>query len=82
MMETLSAIKEPPLLSPRTANYVAALIREGDNFDYSKWLQRVRGERPGEAGSTNVYFQGPDRTGNRQSNWYIRWYLAELEADD
>jgi hypothetical protein len=32
------------LLSPRTAKYVAALIREGDNFDYYKWLQRVREE--------------------------------------
>jgi hypothetical protein len=30
------------LLSPRTANYIDALIREGDKFDYSKWLQRVR----------------------------------------
>ena len=31
-------------LSPRTANYIAALFREGDKFDYSKWLQRVREE--------------------------------------
>jgi hypothetical protein len=30
------------VFSPRTADYVAALIREGDKFDYSKWLQRVR----------------------------------------
>ena len=44
MIETSSAGKEPPLLSPRTADYIAALIQEGDNFDYSKWLQRVRGE--------------------------------------
>jgi hypothetical protein len=44
MIETSSAVKEPPLLSPRTADYIAAMIREGDNFDYSKWLQRVRGE--------------------------------------
>jgi hypothetical protein len=28
--------------TPRIANYVAALIREGDNFDYCEWLQRVR----------------------------------------
>ena len=27
------------MLSPRTAKYVAALIREGDNFDYHKWLK-------------------------------------------
>ena len=30
------------LLSPRTASYMDALIREGDKFDYSKWLERVR----------------------------------------
>jgi hypothetical protein len=33
-----------PLMSPRTAKYVEAMIREGDNFDYNKWLQKVRGE--------------------------------------
>jgi hypothetical protein len=44
MIETSFAGKEPPLLSPRTADYIAALIQEGENFDYSKWLQRVRGE--------------------------------------
>ena len=32
------------MLSPRTAKYVDALIREGDNFDYRKWLRRVREE--------------------------------------
>ena len=32
------------LMSPRTAKYVEAIIREGDNFDYCKWLQRVRDE--------------------------------------
>jgi hypothetical protein len=30
--------------SPRTADYVSALIREGDGFDYCKWLQQVRAE--------------------------------------
>jgi hypothetical protein len=39
-----STFRAPPLLSPRTANYVAALIRQGDNFDYYKWLQKVREE--------------------------------------
>ena len=29
---------------PRTANYVSALIREGDAFDYRKWLQKAREE--------------------------------------
>ena len=32
------------MLSPRTAKYVEAMIREGDNFDYRKWLRRVRDE--------------------------------------
>ncbi len=31
-----SVVREPSPLSPRSASYVAALIREGDNFDYSK----------------------------------------------
>ena len=44
MTEISSPVRAPSLLSPRTANYVAALIREGDNFDYYKWLQGVREE--------------------------------------
>jgi hypothetical protein len=44
MTETLSTFRAPSLLSPRTANYVAALTREGDNFDYYKWLQAAREE--------------------------------------
>jgi hypothetical protein len=32
------------LLSPRTAKYVEARIREGDEFDYRSWLERVREE--------------------------------------
>jgi hypothetical protein len=32
------------LSSPRPANYVSALIREGDSFDYCRWLQEVRAE--------------------------------------
>ena len=31
-------------MSPRTANYVEAMIREGDSFDYNKWLEKVREE--------------------------------------
>jgi hypothetical protein len=31
-------------MSPRTAKYVEAMIREGDNFDYDEWLKRVREE--------------------------------------
>ena len=44
MSETSSTFRAPSLLSPRTANYVAALIRQGDKFDYFKWLQKVREE--------------------------------------
>jgi hypothetical protein len=44
MIETLSILRAPPLLSLRTANYVAALMRQGDDFDYSKWLRQVREE--------------------------------------
>jgi hypothetical protein len=36
---------ESAWLTPRTANYVAALIRDGDNFNYCKWLQKVREEK-------------------------------------
>jgi hypothetical protein len=31
-------------MSPRTAQYVEAMMREGDNFDYDGWLKRVREE--------------------------------------
>ena len=42
-----SPVRVPPLLSARTASYVAALIREGDSFDYSKWLQEVKEKERG-----------------------------------
>jgi hypothetical protein len=32
------------MLSPRTAKYVEAMYREGESFDYSRWLRRVREE--------------------------------------
>jgi len=44
MMQISLTFSGPPLLSPRTADYVSALVREGDKFDYCKWLQRVREE--------------------------------------
>jgi hypothetical protein len=43
-MQISSTFSPPPLLSRRTADYVSALIREGDKFDYYRWLQQVRGE--------------------------------------
>jgi hypothetical protein len=44
MTEISYPTREPSPLSPRTAKYVAALMREGDNFDYDKWFQGVREE--------------------------------------
>jgi hypothetical protein len=44
MTEPSLPLRDTFLMSPRTANYIAALIREDDKFDYSRWLQRVREE--------------------------------------
>jgi hypothetical protein len=44
MTAILSALGGQPLFSPRTGNYVAALMRQGEDFDYSKWLRQVRDE--------------------------------------
>jgi hypothetical protein len=41
MSEILSFVRVPPLASSRTAKYIAAMIQEGDSFDYNKWLKRV-----------------------------------------
>src|SRR6476660_5719109 len=30
------------LMLPKTLEYVEAMIREGDNFDYTAWLKRTR----------------------------------------
>ena len=32
------------MLSPRTAKYVEARVREGDSFDFRRWLRWVREE--------------------------------------
>jgi hypothetical protein len=44
MMPISSPFREPSLMPARTAKYVEAMIRQGDNFDYFKWLQKVRDE--------------------------------------
>jgi hypothetical protein len=44
-MTQISSTFSAARLTPRTANYVAALIREGDNFDYCRWLLQVREEK-------------------------------------
>jgi hypothetical protein len=41
-MMQISSTFRSALLSPRTADYIAALSQEGDNFDYCKWLQQAR----------------------------------------
>jgi hypothetical protein len=67
MIGISSAVKGPSLLSPRTADYVAALIREGDGFDYCKWLQKTR-EREVQAAQA---FAGsaPGKTAATQCKW-------------
>ena len=40
-------------MSPRTAKYVEAMIREGDGFDYDQWLKAVR-EEEAEAKQTEA----------------------------
>jgi hypothetical protein len=56
-MTISSRFIEPSLMSPRTAKYVEAMIRGGDNFDYDTWLKRVRHEeaqaKPVEAASSS-----------------------------
>ena len=80
MMQISSMFNTRPLLSPRTANYVAALIWEGDKFDYYRWLQQVRREEaranpgsaecpPSDLVATEMTHQvgNADRPGRRQN---------------
>jgi hypothetical protein len=66
MMPISRPFKEPSLMSTRTAQYVEALIREEDNFDYDQWLKRVRQEEA-EANQRSVALnlgQGATKIGN------------------
>jgi hypothetical protein len=61
------------MLTGRTAKYVEAMIREGDDFDYFKWLRRVQQEEAqlkSVAGSTSVQLiaPGPDHPGKIAQN--------------
>jgi hypothetical protein len=62
------------LMSPRTAKYVEAMIREGDNFDYHQWLERVREEeaeaKQAQARATSGEFaaSGPPSTPDSRPN--------------
>jgi hypothetical protein len=46
------------ILSARTAKYVEARVREGDNFDYRRWLRQVRGEEDQANQVPTVYSSG------------------------
>ena len=46
------------MLSQRTAKYVEARVREGDNFDYAKWLERVRYEEAEAKRVPEAFFSG------------------------
>jgi hypothetical protein len=58
------------LMSPRTAKYVEAIIREGDKFDFYKWLKGVR-EEEGQARqvSTTSGSGQAAQSGNRPSTF-------------
>jgi hypothetical protein len=77
-MTQISSTFRPCLLSPRTAKYVAALMREGDNFDYYTWLQRIREEEAQAKRAAAAFTSGemiPAKIGNgsittgRQDSW-------------
>jgi hypothetical protein len=60
------------LMSPRTAKYIQAMIREGDNFDYYEWLQTVREEesQAKQISAASASRQAdPQQTGNRPNTF-------------
>jgi hypothetical protein len=66
MTPIFSPFKERALMSARTAEYVEALIREGDNFDYDAWLKRVRQEEadPKQRSTPSNSSQAATKMGN------------------
>jgi hypothetical protein len=76
MTELSLPLRDSFLLSPRTASYIDALTKEGDKFDYSKWLQWVReGEAQAKRGPTTFISEGlvaagiGDQTGTPDGIW-------------
>ena len=78
MTPIFSAFIEPSLMSPRTAKYVEAMIREGDQFDYDKWLKRVREQEaqakrhsaPSTTGqAATAQIQNPISTSDNRHAW-------------
>jgi hypothetical protein len=63
------------LMSPRTARYVQAMVRE--DFDYDEWLKEVREEEteakriPTEATSRDVVAARVDKPINRSGSWDV-----------
>ena len=57
------------LLSPRTAKYVDAMIREGDNFDYRRWLRRVQEEET-QASRTPAPFSWGESVASEMGDQY------------
>ena len=57
------------MLSPRTAKYVEARVREGDNFDFRRWLRRVR-EEEAQAKQIPVAYSSSESVapGNKRPN--------------
>ena len=60
-MTQISSMFRSAGLTPRTADYVAALIREGANFDFGKWLQRIREEEHQATPARATYTLGDAR---------------------
>jgi hypothetical protein len=59
MTEPSLPLRDSFLLSPRTVSYIDAQTKEGDKFDYFKWLQRVReGEAQAKQGPTTFISEG------------------------
>jgi hypothetical protein len=78
MSEIFSTLGTRALMSPRTAKYVEATIREGDQFDYDKWLKRVREQEaqakrhsaPSTTGqAATAQIQNPISTSDNRHAW-------------
>ena len=53
-----SAELQSSLFSTRTANFVETMIREGDEFDYRRWLRRVREEEAEAKEIPSAFYSG------------------------
>jgi hypothetical protein len=78
MMPISSPFRNPSLMSARTVKYVEAMIRQGDDFNYDKWLKKIREEETeakqlsavsisGQAGATGQIANPVDKSANRDA---------------